>query len=165
MSAWEENGKSDEWYTPAYIFDALGENFDLDVAAPLHGPKYVPARAWYFKQALELPWRGFVWMNPPYGKRNGLDPWLCKFFDHGNGVAITPDRTSAPWFQRAMKRADAVLLVSKKIKFERPDGTLGVSPGTGSALFASGPKAITALKRASQSGLGIFVVPELQVVS
>ena len=34
MGVWESPGKSDEWYTPAYIFDALGAVFDLDVAAP-----------------------------------------------------------------------------------------------------------------------------------
>ena len=25
---------SDEWYTPKYVFDALEEEFDLDVASP-----------------------------------------------------------------------------------------------------------------------------------
>lgn len=34
MSVWESSGKSDEWYTPAFIFEALGERFDLDVASP-----------------------------------------------------------------------------------------------------------------------------------
>jgi len=33
MSHWEAAGKSSEWYTPKYIFDALGCTFDLDVAA------------------------------------------------------------------------------------------------------------------------------------
>ena len=37
MGAYERPGESDEWYTPAYIFDALGERFDLDVAAPPAG--------------------------------------------------------------------------------------------------------------------------------
>jgi hypothetical protein len=38
-------------------------------------------------------------MNPPFGGRNGLAPWLDKFFANGNGIALTPDRTSAPWWQ------------------------------------------------------------------
>lgn len=33
----EAAGKSDEWYTPKYIFDALNTWFDLDVAAPEGG--------------------------------------------------------------------------------------------------------------------------------
>src|ERR1700744_2510086 len=98
MSAWEPSiGASDEWYTPKYIFDALGVHFDLDVAAPSTGPRYVPTSAWISSGSLGAEWGGFVWMNPPFGGRNGLEPWLEKFISHGNGVALVPDRTSAPW--------------------------------------------------------------------
>ena len=31
-------GASDDWYTPARVFEALGTTFDLDVAAPPEGP-------------------------------------------------------------------------------------------------------------------------------
>lgn len=48
MSAWEPSiGETSEWYTPVYIFDALGEIFDLDVSAPPGGGPHVPARAWF----------------------------------------------------------------------------------------------------------------------
>ena len=93
-------------------------------------------------------------MNPPFGGRNGLVPWLDKFFDHGNGIALTPDRTSAPWWQDAARRADGILFVAGKIKFERPDGSVGKSPGTGTTLFASGARADAALIRAARLGLG-----------
>ena len=156
VSAWEAIGQSDEWYTPAYIFDALEINFDLDVAAPAEGPRHVPARDWISKGSLGIRWQGFIWMNPPFGGRNGLVPWLNKFFTHGNGIALTPDRTSAPWFQDAMKRADAILFVAPKIKFERPDGTLGKIPGTGTALFAAGSEGVAALKR-GHGTIGTFV--------
>jgi hypothetical protein len=46
MAAYEAAGESDEWYTPKYIFDALGLRFDLDVAAPVGGPRYVPCETW-----------------------------------------------------------------------------------------------------------------------
>ena len=48
MGQWETKGASDEWYTPAYIFDALGERFDMDVASPPR-QTHVPAadrRSW-----------------------------------------------------------------------------------------------------------------------
>jgi hypothetical protein len=45
VAAYEAAGESDEWYTPRYIFDALGERFDLCVAAPVDGPRHVPASA------------------------------------------------------------------------------------------------------------------------
>jgi hypothetical protein len=158
MSAWEAPGQSDHWYTPAYVFDALGCVFEMDVAAPAEGPRHVPCAEWLYEDSLQKPWSGFVWMNPPFGGRNGIEPWLSKFFEHGDGIALTPDRTSAPWFQKWSRRADAILFVSPKIKFERPDGSAGSSPGNGTALMASGLRAVAALEQARRS-LGVMVVP------
>jgi hypothetical protein len=158
MSAWEPcTGGSDEWYTPAYIFTALGETFDMDVAAPpvrLH----CPCRMWLtaqddgLKYAPFWPERDFIWMNAPFGGRNGLEPWLDAFFAHGNGIALTPDRTSAPWWQDAADRADAILLTRGKPRFIRPDGSEGKSPGSGVTLWAAGPRAVAALSRAESLG-------------
>lgn len=159
MSAWEAAGKSDEWYTPKYIFDALGCVFDLDVAHPADATTYVPASRIITSHSLESRWDGFIWMNAPFEGRNGLDPWLDKFFAYGNGIALTPDRTSAPWFQKAFRKADAVLF-TRKIRFLRPDGTEGKSPSTGTALMAAGPQGVVALERAHLHGLGILARPE-----
>lgn len=159
MSHWEPNtGGSDEWYTPAFVFDALGVYFDRDVASPPHRT-HVPCDSIICSESLDAVWSGFIWMNPPFGGRNGLEPWLDKFFAHGNGIALTPDRSSAPWWQAAASRADAVLMVNGKIKFERPDGSIGKSPSNGTTLFASGFKGITALERASRNGLGFMALP------
>ena len=153
MSEWEAAGKSDDWATPKYIFDAMQVVFDLDVAAPSSGPRYTPYASWLSHSGLETSWgKCFVWMNPPFGGRNAIWPWLRKFFDHGNGVALVPDRTSAPWFQWAARRADAVLFLSPKVKFERPDGTIGKSPGSGTALMAAGPEGVQALVNAKKLG-------------
>lgn len=151
MSAWEADGRSDEWYTPAYIFDALGVMFDLDVASPPNGA-HVPCVQFMYARGLENEWIGFVWMNPPYGGRNALNPWLRKFVEHGNGVCLVPDRTSAPWFQTWAPYMDAVLFVRHKIKFERPDGSVGKQPGTGSALMAIGARGVAALRNAQSLG-------------
>lgn len=156
MSHWEKTGGSDEWRTPGYIFDALGEEFDLDVAAPTSGAYFVPAREFIVADSLAERWGGFVWMNPPFGPRNGLEPWLEKFVKHGSGVALVPDRTSAPWFQAAARRCSAILFVSPKVRFLRPDGSEGESPSTGTALLASGERAVAALHRAAPS-LGLLV--------
>jgi hypothetical protein len=162
MSAWEATGATDEWYTPKHVFDALGETFDLDVAAAHGGPRYVPCAAYLSPSqcGLSTPWCGsFVWMNPPFGGRNGLAPWLDKFFANGNGIALTPDRTSAPWWQDAAERADAIMLTRGKIKFERPDGSIGKSPGSGVTLWAAGERAELAIRRASILGLGTVWQP------
>lgn len=157
MAAYETAGKCDEWHTPAYIFDALGERFDMDVAAPKHGPRNVPTDRWLFEDALKAEWHGFIWMNPPFGHQRQKRLWLRKFFKHGKGIALVPDRTSAPWFQEFAPMASAILFVSPKIKFERDDGTVGRSPGTGTALLAAGGRARTALLR---SNLGFVMTPE-----
>lgn len=147
MGEWERAGESDEWYTPPFVFEALGVTFDTDVAAPHGRSTHVPCRQYIWRDALEFDWHGFVWMNPPFGGRNSLGPWLKKFFDHGNGIALTPDRTSAPWFQEAWDRAASVVF-TPKIRFLRPDGTEGVSPSNGTALWASGERADRALRAA-----------------
>lgn len=156
MSRWETPGASDEWYTPAHVFKALGERFDLDVAAPSRNR--VPARMWLSTGGLSNPWWGYVWMNPPFGGRNGIAPWLDRFFAHGDGIALTPDRTSTPWFWNAWQQCDAVLF-TRKIRFLRPDGSEGASPSNGTCLFAAGDRAVAALHRASIAGLGILGQP------
>lgn len=161
MSHWETPGASDEWYTPAYVFEALGEQFDIDVAHPGDATCCVPAARWLTSDGvggLGHEWSGFVWMNPPFGGRGALTPWLAKFFAHGNGIALTPDRTSAPWFWDAWAKADRVLF-TRKIRFLRPDGTEGVSPSNGTCLWAAGDRAVVALERASTAGLGILGQP------
>lgn len=162
MSYWDTPGGSDEWYTPPEVFDALGCTFDLDVAAPGDFSLCrVPAKNYIFAHSLKYPWSGFVWMNPPFGGRNALAPGLTKFFDHGDGIALTPDRTSAPWFMDAWRRADLVLF-TRKLRFIRPDGTAGKSPSNGTALWAKGSTARQALERAAASGFGILATPSPQ---
>jgi hypothetical protein len=86
-------GATDEWYTPPHVFAALGHSFDMDVASPgrLVTP-WIPAVTFLTANALSFAWAGFVWMNPPFGARNGLVPWLEKFFAHHNGIALVPER-------------------------------------------------------------------------
>lgn len=160
MGYWDTPGRSNEWYTPPHIFEALGCRFDLDVAPARHvAAAHVPSREILVGDGLEQPWHGFVWMNPPFGGRNGLEPWLDRFFAHGNGIALTPDRTSAPWFWSAWRQADAVLF-TRKIRFLRPDGSEGVSPSNGTALFAVGYDGCKALARGAQNGIGILAEPQ-----
>jgi len=158
VSHWETPGASDEWFTPKYVFDALGCAFDLDVAAPVTGG-FVPTADRITANSLDELWSGFIWMNPPFGGRNAIEPWLDKFFFHGNGVALTPDRTSAPWFRNAWRRANLVMF-TPKIRFIRPDGSEGKSPSNGTALFSVGAKGSSGLRRAAKSGLGILAVPQ-----
>lgn len=167
-------GQSDEWYTPLYYFEALGLTFDLDPCSPGDHPYCcVPARKVYTKadDGLSLPWHGLVFMNPPFGGRHGHVPWLRKFFDHGNGIAVVRAYTSADWFHDVVKpHAETFVFPRGKTKFVRGEamtsvdrkgrttqhlaGTVGTSPGHGVVMIGMGHRANMALRR---SGIGLFL--------
>jgi len=161
MAKHERAGASNEWYTPAFVFEAMGVRFDLDVSAPWAAA--CPAGEWcddaHYSDSLARVWSGFVWMNPPFGGRNGLVPWLEKFFGHGNGVALVPDRTSAPWWQDFAPRADLIMQVRKKIHFIPGPRVTESSPAQGTTLIACGATGVRALENAFRAGLGSCWAP------
>jgi hypothetical protein len=87
---------SDDYYTPAWIFETLGLTFDIDVAAPPGGIPWIPARRYYTMEddGLAQPWEGLIWMNPPY---SSATEWVRQFIEHGNGIALLPVVKSR-WF-------------------------------------------------------------------
>jgi hypothetical protein len=156
-------GASDEWFTPPHVFEALGCRFDLDAASPGQAvTPWIPADNFITARSLETPWRGFTWLNAPFGGRNGLTPWCAKFELHGNGICLVPDRTSAPWWQRFVPRGELVLFVAKKIRFINAAGEEGRSPAQGTCLYSFGPRGRAALERAARAGLGVLMVPTTQ---
>jgi DNA N-6-adenine-methyltransferase (Dam) len=153
-------GATDEWYTPRHVFEAMAVQFDMDVASPGKDVvPWIPAMRHMTENSLTKPWSGFVWMNAPFGPRNGLVPWVKKFFEHGCGVALVPDRTSAPWWQQFVPAADLVLFVSPKIKFVGADRKSGKSPAQGTCLLAAGKLGVGALRNAADNGLGVLMTP------
>lgn len=156
MAVHEEEGKSDEWYTPKYIFDALECKFDLDVASPVDRTYCnVPADYFITEDSLNKEYFGFCWMNPPFSGRNSKGIWLNKLYEHGSGICLTPDRTSAPWWQEASQKADIIMFVFDKIKFIGPDGKAGNSPSTGTTLWGYGEQAVQALLNGEKHKLGL----------
>jgi len=152
-------GATSDWYTPPEYFKALGLVFDLDPCSPGPG-HWVPAKKVYTKEddGLRQPWLPgwLVFMNPPFGGRNGHVPWLIKFLDHRNGVAIVRAYTSSGWFhEHVVPRAELLLFPAGKTKFHRPDRTIGTAPGHGVVLIGMGETACTALRK---SGLGFCAV-------
>jgi hypothetical protein len=151
-------GATSEWYTPPRIFTKLGCEFDVDAASPgQHVTPWIPAKTFITRNSLTMPWTGFVWLNAPFGGRNGLVPWLEKFFAHGDGICLVPDRSSAPWFQRFVPRAHLILFISPKIKFISADGTPGASPAQGTCLLAIGERGCEALRYGAAHGLGVLM--------
>ena len=110
---------NDEQYTPKYLFAEMALEFDLDVAAPIGGVAWIPAKHYYTQNddALTKDWFGLVWMNPPYSKPA---PWVDKFIDHANGLALLPMSKSA-WSLKLWNSADAISYVGT-MKFTQSNG-------------------------------------------
>ena len=146
--------KTVEWYTPKYIFDALGLAFDIDVCSPgLDVVPWIPAKRCYTAadDGLASLWEGKVWMNPPYGKETPI--WLKKLANHGNGVALLFSRTDTKWFHDYISTAGAVCFLRGRINFINGlDFSSGKAPGAGSILIGYGEDCAFAVMRC---GLGL----------
>jgi len=112
------SNENDEWYTPSWVFDALGVTFDLDPCSPGVPPSTVPARKHLLKadNGLSAKWAGDVWLNPPFSSKR---EWYERLVEHGNGIALMPNRTETHDLQDYMRAADALLFVKGRIYFER----------------------------------------------
>ncbi len=153
MASHEAPGKSDEWYTPEWVFQAMDIRFDLDPCCGLESPAEMYCGERAYSDGLGFRWSGSVWLNPPYGGRNGITPWLERLAEHGDGIALVPNRTGAAWWQEYAQRADCLIFVKGKIKFITPWGDEGKSPGYGNVLMAYGSKMAGALNSSAVRGL------------
>lgn len=111
---------SDDCYTPRWVFDAMGLEFDLDVAAPPGGPWHVPAARYYTAEddGLTSPWDGLVWCNPPYSH---FLPWAEKFAQADRAVIMGICLPEVRWFPIVFAAAEALAFIS--CDFSRPDGS------------------------------------------
>jgi hypothetical protein len=133
---------SDDYYTPSWVFDTLGLRFDLDVASPPHSTN-VPADRYYsvLTDGLASPWHGRVWMNPPYSNPT---PWVEKFLEHGNGIALLPMPKGCRWLQ-TLWNSDASLVMSQRIKFHHRGKMTEISFPT--AFWAIGADNVEAIAK------------------
>lgn len=129
---------TDEWYTPKYIIESLGE-FDTDPCVSMQ-PLYNTAKIMYNKQddGLSKKWQGRVWLNPPYS-RPLIEKFVNRMSKHGNGIALLFNRCDSKMFQDVIfKTATAILFLKGRIKFLKQDGSTAGSPSCGSVLIAFG---------------------------
>jgi hypothetical protein len=117
---------SQEWYTPKYILDALGQ-FDLDPCSPLVR-RFDTARKHYtmLDDGLCKPWTGRVWLNPPY---QDIQTWMLAMARHGNGIALTFNRLGTKWFDKlVMPYTTGLLFLTGNMKFIPKEGKASKAP-------------------------------------
>lgn len=112
------SNENDEWYTPSWVFDALGVTFDLDPCSLGVPPSTVPAVKHMAKadNGLDHDWHGNVWLNPPFSSKR---LWYERLIEHGQGIALMPAKTETHDLQTYMGASDALLFVKGRIYFER----------------------------------------------
>lgn len=147
--------KSVEWYTPKWVFDELGIEFDLDPASPHDHETFVPAKIklTIFDDGLSKPWHGRVWLNPPYGKNTPF--WMQRMTAHNNGIALVFSRTDADWCQKAMEHSSAMLFLAGRVAFEpgHENKHKASRSGAGTLMLAYGSECAEALKKMGHRGV------------
>lgn len=126
---------NDEWLTPPYIIEALGP-FDLDPCAPATRP-WDMAKIHYCKNedGLSLPWKGRVWLNPPYGRETFR--WLARLSEHKSGIALIFARTETKGFHKHIwEKAHAILFFQGRLSFHYVTGQKGNTANAPSCLVA-----------------------------
>lgn len=158
-----KDNKTVDWYTPPWVFERLGLQFDLDPCQPKEPIPWIPAAKHYWKEidGLSQPWFGNVWLNPPYG--DNTPDWLAKMHSYRNGIALVFARTDTKWFHEFCAKADAILFLKGRVSFVDGLGVTGKGgAGAGSMLIAWGGVNVQALEGMQDIG---FLVKPMQVTA
>lgn len=145
-------GLNDEWLTPPEILHALGP-FDLDPCAPVNCPWEMAVKHYsIIDMGLMQPWKGRVWLNPPYGLEAA--EWLARLAEHGDGIALIFARTETDMFRRYVwEKADGVFFFYGRLFFHHVDGRRAeANAGAPSCLVAYGQKNVEAIENSKLSG-------------
>lgn len=116
------SSKSNEWYTPQYLFDELNEKyqFTLDPCASHENAKCDK----YFTiedDGLTKDWsKDIVFMNPPYGRN--IKRWIKKAYEESvkgaTVVCLIPARTDTTyWHDYIFNNANNIKFLKGRIKF------------------------------------------------
>lgn len=146
-----KNAAAVEWYTPPeYIAAARAAmgGIDLDPASCEKAQQTVKAGRFYTAEddGLSKPWKGKVWLNPPYTRgviaafankavteiKRGRVESLCM---------LTNAQTDASWWQSLATHSAGICLTSKRIRFQNPENSLNDRSTIGQSVFYFGDDA------------------------
>lgn len=142
-----------EYLTPRFITDSLGP-FDLDPCASDPRPWDI-AKVNYTKRddGLSKPWKGYVWLNPPYGVVNQMNAFMTRLARHNHGIALLNSNTQTKlWQQIIFPTAAAFFFCAGRFNFLNVDGTPTTGTYGSPVLIAFGRYATNKLQKFSYSG-------------
>ena len=114
------------WETPPELVAALESvfgRFDLDPCAASADASRARVKArvrlTVDDDGLTAPWRGLVFVNPPYGRQ--LGKWVAKCAGEAAGgavvVGLVPARTDTQWWHRHVAGAADVFMLRGRLRF------------------------------------------------
>jgi phage N-6-adenine-methyltransferase len=143
---------SDEWETPGELLKALHAvfgRFDLDPCAPRRSRTRVRAKKHFTAEddGLSAPWRGVVFVNPPYGR--ALARWVAKArreveLKHARTVvALLPARPDTGYWHEPIAGRAVVYFLRGRLRFG--DGEQSAPFPSALAVWRAGPETVAAL--------------------
>ena len=146
---------SDAWYTPAWVFEGMGIEFDLDVASPAEPPPWIPAKRAFTvaDDGLTMPWVGVVWCNPPY---SNPAPWCRKWAEHepGGCILLRAD-LSTSGIHAALSTSSTIYAPAKRLQFVNGSGGPTGSVAFSTVILGRGAVADAGLHRLAATTNGI----------
>ncbi len=161
------NSGNNEWYTPSeYIVKAravLGD-IDLDPASSAIANETVQATRYHTiaDDGLCQPWRGRVWMNPPYSG-DLIGKFAAKLAAHVRAGEVTAaivlvnNATETAWFGELVSVAQALVFPKSRIRYLKPDGEPMATGLQGQAVIYIGPAPDLFLQVFSAFGWGATI--------
>jgi len=152
--------RNDRWLTPLPMIEALGV-FDLDpCGAPGHDTAVEVWTPESIGDGLSMPWRGRVWLNPPYGRT--MADWMRALALHGEGTALIFARTETALFHDwVWPHATAILFLRGRVTFLDPEGVAAsANSGAPSVLVAYGNRDAERLAISGLEGHLVWLRPE-----
>lgn len=165
------NTGNPEWMTPMIIINAakltMG-SIDCDPASSDSAQNSIKAKQYYTKMmnGLIRPWKGNIWLNPPYHNSNqkqgpGINAFVDKLLHEikknnvKQSIFLGQSKTDTKWFYKLFQQADAIILTHGRIRFIDINHVKKNSPGYGNVFFYFGPNTSKFYKNFKQFGYRI----------